>query len=83
MGVPRVSADQAGEACYDLLLAFGAHACSSCSSGLVQVILSLAELTNALENDVKERLPKRPSRFVFHPRSRSMLHEIQRLDHQD
>ena len=75
MGVPRVSTDQAGEACCDLLLAFGAHACSSCSSGLVQVILSLAELTNALENDVKERLPKTPSRFVFHPRFRSMLRD--------
>ena len=32
----------------------------------LQVILSLAEFTNALEDDVKERLPKTLSRFVFH-----------------
>ena len=31
-----------------------------------QVILSLAEFTNALERDVKERLPKTLTRFVFH-----------------
>jgi hypothetical protein len=34
---------------------------------LVQVILSLAELATALEDDVKEHLPKTPTRFVFHP----------------
>jgi hypothetical protein len=67
---------RAAQACAILLLVFGAHACSSRFSGLIQVILSLAELTRALEDDVKERLPKTSKRFVFHHIFHSMLRQM-------
>ena len=77
VGVPRVSSRIRGEqACAVLLLVFGAHACSSRFSGLAQVILSLAELANALEDDVKERLPKTLNRFAFHRVFRFRLREM-------
>ena len=74
VGVPRVSPDQARGGVYDFIVSFwGSRVSVLFFSALFQVILSLAELTNALEDDVKEHLPKSVARFVFHPISRRVL----------
>ena len=73
VGVPRVSSDQARGGVYDLIASFwGSRVFLWFFGSFAQVILSLAELTNALEDDVKERLPKTLTRFVFH----RMLHSV-------
>ena len=71
-----MSPDQGSTGVCDFIVSFWGSRVFARSSGLVQVILSLAELTHALEDDVKERLPKTLNRFVFHRTSHSMLREM-------
>ena len=66
VGVPRVSPDQGSTGVCDFIVSFWGSRVFVSFSALAQVILSLAELTHALEDDVKDRLPKTLNRFVFH-----------------
>ena len=67
VGVPRVSPDQDRGGVYNFIVSFwGSRVFVWFFGSFAQVILSLAEFTNALEDDVKERLPKTLNRFVFH-----------------
>ena len=80
VGVPRVSPDQGSTGVCNFIVSFWGSRVFVRSSGLVQVILSLGELTHALEDDVKERLPKTLNRFVFNRTFPSMLREVRDHD---